>query len=112
MFRSYPLQSDAGYLFSYLKKEHNSAAKFDARIDSALKDLNEDVSIIKDAQDISRHITGYVARHSFATNHKHKKVDIAIIQEAMGHGTEETTRIYLEEYDDFEIASSIEEALG
>lgn len=46
-----------------------------------------------------------------ATNLKHKKVDVGFIQEAMGHETEEITRIYLEEYDDELVASSIEEAL-
>ncbi|WP_407667058.1 tyrosine-type recombinase/integrase [Mucilaginibacter sabulilitoris] len=57
-------------------------------------------------------VTSYVARHSFATNLKHKKVDVSLIQEAMGHETEEVTRIYLEEYDDELVASSIEEALN
>jgi integrase/recombinase XerD len=52
-----------------------------------------------------------MARHPFAANLKHKKVDISIIQEAMGHETEEMTRTYLEEYDDELVSSSIEEAL-
>jgi len=58
-----------------------------------------------------RTVTSYVARHSFATNLKHKKVAVSIIQEAMGHETEEMTRTYLEEYDDELVANSIEEAL-
>jgi len=111
LFRNYPLQSDGGYIFPILKAEHNTAAKIDARIDSGLKDLNEDLKTIKEAKGIDRTVTSYVARHSFATNLKHKKVDVSIIQEAMGHETEEITRIYLEEYDDELIASSIEEAL-
>ncbi|MDN3551641.1 tyrosine-type recombinase/integrase [Mucilaginibacter aquaedulcis] len=111
IFRSYPVQSDGGYIFPILKAEHDTAAKIDARIDSGLKDLNEDLKTIKDAKGIDRTVTSYVARHSFATNLKHKKVDICIIQEAMGHETEEITRIYLEEYDDELVSSSIEEAL-
>jgi integrase/recombinase XerD len=67
--------------------------------------------VIKEAKNIDRHVTSYVARHSFATNLKHKKVDISIIQEAMGHETEEMTRTYLEEYDDELVSFSIEEAL-
>jgi integrase/recombinase XerD len=111
VFRSYPIQSDGGYVFPILKAEHDSAIKVDARIDSALKDLNEDLKLIKDNKGIARDVTSYVARHSFATNLKHKKVDVALIQEAMGHETEEMTRIYLDEYDDELVASSIEEAL-
>jgi len=111
IFRSYPLQSDGGFIFPVLKAEHNTAAKIDARIDSGLKDLNEDLKTIKEAKGIDRSVTSYVARHSFATNLKHKKVDVSIIQEAMGHETEEITRIYLEEYDDELVSSSIEDAL-
>jgi len=111
IFRNYPLQSDGGYIFPVLRAEHDTAVKIDARIDSGLKDLNEDLKTIKDAKGIDRTVTSYVARHSFATNLKHKKVDVSIIQEAMGHETEEITRIYLEEYDDELVSSSIEEAL-
>lgn len=111
-FKGFPVQSDSGHLFPILMTEHDTAWKIDARIDSALKDLNEDLKVIKQAQNIDRHVTSYVARHSFATNLKHKKVAISIIQEAMGHETEEMTRTYLEEYDDELVASSIEEALA
>lgn len=111
MFRDYPLQSDGGYVFPFLMAQHDDALKIDARIDSALKDLNEDLKTIKEAKGIARDVTSYVARHSFATNLKHKKVEVSLIQEAMGHETEEITRIYLEEYDDELVSSSIEEAL-
>lgn len=57
-------------MFPILKAEHDAAAKIDARIDSALKDLNEDLKTIKDAKNIDRHVTSYVARHSFATSLK------------------------------------------
>jgi len=111
IFRNYPLQSTGGYVFPILNAEHDTATKIDARVDSGLKDLNEDLKVIKEAKNIDRHVTSYVARHSFATNLKHKKVDISIIQEAMGHETEEMTRTYLEEYDDELVSFSIEEAL-
>jgi len=112
IFRIYPLQSTGGYVFPILNAEHDTATKIDARVDSGLKDLNEDLKVIKEAKKIDRHVTSYVARHSFATNLKHKKVAISIIQEAMGHETEEMTRTYLEEYDDELVSSSIEEALN
>jgi integrase/recombinase XerD len=111
VFRNYPIQSDGGYIFPILRAEHDTATKIDARVDSGLKDLNEDLKVIKDNRGIDRTVTSYVARHSFATNLKHKKVAVSIIQEAMGHETEEMTRTYLDEYDDELVSSSIEEAL-
>lgn len=93
-----------------MNAEHDPAAKIDAMVDSCLKDLNEDLKVIKEAKNIDRHVISYVARHSFATNLKHNKVDISIIQEAMGHEMEEMTRTYLEEYDDELVSNCIEEA--
>lgn len=40
-------------------------------------------------------LTSYVARHSWATIAYHSGVDISVISQAMGHRTEEVTRIYL-----------------
>jgi len=112
IFKAYPLQSDGDYIFPILKAEHDTAKKIDARLDSALKDLNEDLKKMQEDAGIEKTITSYVARHSFATNLRHKKVDIGLIQEAMGHETESQTMIYLEEYDDSILAESIEAALG
>ena len=55
-------------------------------------------------------ITSYVIRHAFATNLKDKKVDVAIIKEALGHETELQTATYLDEIDDSIVAKKIEEA--
>ena len=60
---------------------------------------------------LEKHITSYVARHSFATNLRYKNVSINIIQEALGHETELQTMTYLDDLDDSIIADSIENAL-
>ncbi|WP_018612281.1 hypothetical protein [Segetibacter koreensis] len=39
-------QSDSGFLFPILHSIHNTAKKIDARIDSGIKDLNEDLKQI------------------------------------------------------------------
>ncbi len=56
---------------------------------------------------LEKHLTSYVARHSFATILRHKNVNLAIIQEALGHKTELQTMTYLDDLDDTIIAKSI-----
>lgn len=111
IFKDYPLQSDTGYLFPILHKQHNSAKKIDVRIDSALKDLNEDLQVMAKMVGLDKNLTSYVARHSFASNLRSKNVAVGIIQEALGHETELQTATYLDEIDDSIVASSIEDAL-
>lgn len=110
-FLNYHLQSDNGYLFPILQTLHDTPKKVDARIDSALKDLNEDLKQMGKILGLEKHLTSYVARHSFATNLRHKNVNLAIIQEALGHETELQTMTYLDDLDDTIIAKSIEDAL-
>lgn len=81
-FKSYTLQNDAVYVFPLLMTIHDTPKKIDARIDSGLKDLNEDLQLM------AKDLTSYVARHFFATNLRQKNVDLSIILEAMGHETQ------------------------
>ena len=111
IFLDYPLKSNGGYLFPILQCYHDTPKKIDARIDSGLKDLNEDLVEIEKLTKAERHLTSYVARHSFATNLRHRNVSLNIIQEALGHETETQTMTYLDELDDSIIANSIENAL-
>ena len=57
------IKSDAGYVFPILQYCHDSPKKIDARIDSALKDLNEDLAKMAKLIGLEKHITSYVARH-------------------------------------------------
>ena len=110
-FEQSSFKSDSGYVFPILQSLHDTPKKIDARIDSALKDLNEDLAKMAKLIGIEKHLTSYVARHSFATNLRNKNVSVGIIQEALGHETEMQTMTYLEEMDDSIIANSIENAL-
>ena len=111
-FKTCKLQSDAEYVFPILMQLHDTPKKTDARIDSALKDLNEDLKAMAKEIKLEKDLTSYVARHSFATNLRQKNVDMSIIQEAMGHETQLQTMTYLDEIDDSIIAQNIEDALS
>ena len=57
--------------------------------------INQALKKITDRMDISKHVTMYCARHSWATIANEQNVPINIISESMGHKSERTTRIYL-----------------
>jgi integrase/recombinase XerD len=110
-FKSYPEQSDAGYLFPFLLSIHNNPRKINKRIDSALKDFNSDLKAMALAVGWERKFTSYSLRHGFATHLRNNKVDISIIKEALGHELEKQTIVYLDEIDDKPVADEINRAL-
>lgn len=63
-----------------------------------IKDVNASLAIAAVELKIRR-ITTYWARHTFATILKRKGVSIEYIQEALGHSSPETTKIYLGSFD-------------
>jgi len=111
IFEEFPEQSDAGYIFPFIMKEHDTAKKIDARIDSALKDFNEDSKAMADAIGWKKQFTSNALRHGFASHLNEANVDIKIIQEALGHETQAQTRVYLDDIDDRIIADAIRTAL-
>ena len=110
-FESFPEQSDAGYIFPFIMREHDTAKKIDARIDSALKDFNEDSNLMALAVGWNKGFTSNALRHGFASHLNEANVDIKIIQEALGHETQAQTRVYLDDIDDSIIADAIRAAL-
>ena len=48
---------------------------------------------------LPRPLTMYVARHSWASIAKSKKIPLSVISQGMGHDSENTTRIYLTSLD-------------
>jgi len=111
IFETYYEQSDAGYIFPFIMAEHNTARKIDTRIDSALKDFNEDSQAMAEAVGWKKRFTSNALRHGFASHLNEKNVDIKIIQDALGHETQFQTRVYLDDIDDSVIAKAIREAL-
>ena len=111
LFKEHPTQSDAGYIFPFIMKEHDNAMKIDARIDSALKDFNEDSKAMAAAVGWVKNFTSNALRHGFASHLNEAKVDIRIIQEALGHETQLQTRTYLDDIEDSIITEAINGAL-
>ena len=48
-------------------------------------------------------LTSYVARHTYATTLKRKNANIGYISQAMGHADVQTTKVYLENFENEEI---------
>ncbi len=111
IFGDFPEQSDAGYIFPFIMQEHDTAKKIDVRIDSALKDFNEDSKAMAEAVGWKKQFTSNALRHGFASHLNEANVDIKIIQEAMGHETQADTRIYLADIEDSIITEAINNAL-
>lgn len=72
------------YRRQYLNVSHS--------INTSLKKLGKRLSL-------AMPLTSYVARHAWASIAKSKNIPISIISEAMGHDSENTTRIYLASLD-------------
>lgn len=111
IFEDFPEQSDAGYIFPFIMQEHDTAKKIDVRIDSALKDFNEDSKAMAEAVGWKKQFTSNALRHGFASHLNEANVDIKIIQEALGHETQADTRIYLDDLEDSVITDAINAAL-
>lgn len=71
------------------RRQYLNAAHF---VNSRLKKLGAHLNL-------SIPLTSYVARHAWASIAKSKNIPVSIISEAMGHDSENTTRIYLASLD-------------
>jgi integrase len=99
-YRRVYYNTDEDYIFPILNKDlHQTATSMDNRIHKILRRTNEDLREIAKLAGINTKITTYVARHSFATVMKKSGIPTAIISEAMGHDSEKTTQIYLDNFD-------------
>lgn len=61
--------------------------------------VNEKLKLLGHRLGLSIPLTMYVARHAWASIARSKNVPLAVISEAMGHDSENTTRIYLSSLD-------------
>ncbi len=66
---------------------------------SALRKFNRHLKALAALANISSNLTSYVLRHSWATLAYHAGMATSKISDAMGHRTEEVTRIYLAKHD-------------
>lgn len=88
--------SGTPYLLLIIKNCDNDARK---QYKSDAHRVNQSLKKIGKMLGLAISLTSYVARHSWASIAKSKNIPIATISEAMGHDSENTTRIYLASLD-------------
>jgi site-specific recombinase XerD len=88
------------YIFPILFEDrHITPTQKRDRIKTELVHLNSDLSDIATKAGIDEKLTSYVARHTAATTLKRSGETVATIKELMGHDSERTTEIYLDQLD-------------
>lgn len=88
--------SGTPYLLPIIKNCDNDARK---QYKSDAHRVNQSLKKIGKMLGLAISLTSYVARHSWTSIAKSKNIPIATISEAMGHDSENTTRIYLASLD-------------
>ena len=91
---------DSPYLLPIIKNTEDDPRK---QYKSALRLMNKKLKKIGTMVGLMRPLTTYVARHAWASLAKRQHVPISVISEAMGHSSENITRIYLASLDASEI---------
>lgn len=95
------------YIFPVLDRErHQTDTQIYNRLHKVLAQVNRNLRKIADLAGIEK-LTTYVARHTYATVMKRSGVNIAIISETMGHSDIKTTQIYLDSFEDAQIAEAM-----
>jgi integrase/recombinase XerD len=87
------------YLFPILSHEMD-ATKIAAAIDQTTWMINKYIKRIAEAEKITKKVTTYTARHSFATVLKRSGVSTEFISESIGHSDLITTENYLDSFED------------
>ena len=88
--------SDTPYLLPIIKNvEINERRQYK----SAVHLVNTKLKLLGAQLGLPMPLTSYVARHAWASIAKSKNISISTISEAMGHDSENTTRIYLASLD-------------
>lgn len=98
--------SPKGYVFPILSSSIKDPNKQYTRIKTVTRDTNKTLKEIGKSLNIETPITTYVARHTFASVLKHQGTAASIIKEMMGHTKEETTEIYLKNFENETLAET------
>lgn len=89
-----PISSPTTYIFPVLTNEL-SAKEVKQKVAQFTKNINKYINRIAKEVGIQKHVTTYVARHSFATVLKRSGASTESISENLGHKTINTTKSYL-----------------
>lgn len=91
------MNTDSPYLFPILGKLRGREAYI--RYRSALSAYNRSLKSVAKKAGTKVQLTGYVARHTWASAAHNTGAPVSVISSALGHSSEKTTRIYLENMD-------------
>ena len=85
--------SDSPYIFPILKSEkcHEAYKQYE----TALRYYNRLLRKLSIMIGLNKHLSSYVARHSWATMARNHNIPVSVISAGMGHSSERTTEIYL-----------------
>ncbi|RYJ41575.1 site-specific integrase [Flavobacterium beibuense] len=92
-----------GYIFPILLRNDLRPKQIEERKGKKLKKFNKDLKLIAETVGITKKVTSYVARHSFATNLREAGEGADIISQAMGHHDIQMTQTYLKAFEDEDI---------
>ncbi len=90
---------ESSYILPILENYHQTEQQFVNRIHKKLAKVNVGLQQIARKVGIVGQITTYTARHTYATLLKRKGVSTAVISQALGHTSEQTTQIYLDSFE-------------
>ncbi len=89
---------DTPYVFPILLNEGLTPNQLENRKKKVLGQYNKALKELAQRVDIGKHVTSYVARHSYATCLKYKGVSTDVISESLGHRDIKVTQTYLREF--------------
>lgn len=89
--------TEGPYLFPILTD--TDVQKAHRQYTSAIRRYNKQLATLSSMLGYNVSLTSYVSRHSWATAAYHAAIPLSYISEAMGHTSENTTRIYLKSFE-------------
>lgn len=91
--------TDDNYLFPFVPNYTCKSQLSYTEYRNALHSYNHNLKKIGKLAGLDIPLTGYVARHSWATCAKNKGISTAVISEGLGHSSERITQVYLKSFD-------------
>lgn len=90
--------NDTRFVFPILLRDVLTPQQIENRKHKILSQYNSDLKIIAVKAGISKNITSYVARHSYAMCLREKGIGIDLIGESLGHQNIATTKAYVRDF--------------
>ena len=105
-------KSENDYLFPILDRtKHQTVVQIANRLNKVLRKVNRELKLWGESLGLPTKLTTYVARHTYATVLKRSGVNIALISESLGHSDLSTTQIYLDSFENSQIAEAMKNLL-